>query len=167
MTRKGRSGNDSNQQCTHSLRRPRSQFTRCASCSAAAAQPSDLQTTDEHFHGRHRAAHEKMEPLVLLALFPLFYRHFSNLRPIPVIRPIVAFPLFCKHLGCFGVLEPKFTICPFQPPEWANVQFLAQKYYTTGLRNATGTNDSIFTHVQPPPPLQKEGFLQRFRGLPF
>ena len=42
----------------------------------------------------------------------LFRSHFwSNLRPIPVMRPIVVsffFPLFCRHFGCFWVL-PKLT----------------------------------------------------------
>ena len=46
--------------------------------------------------------------------FPLFRSHlWSNLRPIPVMRPIVVllgFPLFCWHFGCLCVL-PKLTIC--------------------------------------------------------
>ena len=41
-----------------------------------------------------------------------------NVRPIPVMRPIVVllgFPLFCWHFGCLWVL-PKLTICPFRTP---------------------------------------------------
>ena len=38
------------------------------------------------------------------------------------MRPIVVlllFPLFCGHFGFLGLLEPKTTISPFQPPQWS------------------------------------------------
>ena len=63
----------------------------------------------------------KMEPSVLVAVAPSFtVILLSNLRSMPVITPLVVFlgfPLFCRHFGCFGVLVPKTTICPFQFPK--------------------------------------------------
>ena len=47
------------------------------------------------------------------ACFPTFY---SILRPIPTKRPSVVLlgsPLFCRHVGCSWVWEPKFTIVLF------------------------------------------------------
>ena len=53
-----------------------------------------------------------MEPFVFL-VFSLCRSNFlSNLRPIPVMRPImvlVVFPLFCRHFGCLWVL-PKLSV---------------------------------------------------------
>ena len=64
----------------------------------------------------------KMEPFVLLAFFSLCKSNFlSNLRPIPVMMPIMVlfvFPLFCRHFGCLWVL-PKLTVCPFWHPLWS------------------------------------------------
>ena len=51
----------------------------------------------------------------------LFHLFEPNLRPIPVMRPVVVF--FCWHMWFFLAfrlfmgLEPKSTICPFQPPK--------------------------------------------------
>ena len=66
----------------------------------------------------------------------------SNLRPIPVMRPIMVlsvFPLFCSHFGCLWVL-PNLTVS-FSTPIMAlstlqkhcvlkeNAQFWREKYY--------------------------------------
>ena len=51
------------------------------------------------------------EPFVLLEIIPLFCGHFCPSR----------------HVGCFGALEHKFTICPFLTPKWPT-----QKYYKMG-----------------------------------
>ena len=89
----------------------------------------------------------KMEPFVLLVFFLLFYSHFwSNLRPIP--RDVAdCFPLFCRHLGSFGLfwaLGTKSTVCPFRPPKWPilhsiytafereNVEFCCEEDYKIG-----------------------------------
>ena len=53
----------------------------------------------------------KMEPFVLLAFFsPLYSIFLPNLRPIPVIRPVVVLsclPLFYRHFsGCLGLETP-------------------------------------------------------------
>ena len=45
----------------------------------------------------------------------------SNLRPIPVMRPIVVLlgSLVLRHFGCFGILGPKLHhLSFFDPPEW-------------------------------------------------
>ena len=51
---------------------------------------------------------------------PVLQRFLANLGSISVIRPVVVlfgFPLVSRHFGCFWVLEPKTTFCPFRPPK--------------------------------------------------
>ena len=41
-----------------------------------------------------------------------------RLRPIPAMRPVLVllhFPLFYRHFGCFGVLEPYSPLVLFNP----------------------------------------------------
>ena len=63
-------------------------------------------------------------------LCPVYSRFWSNLRPIPVMRPIVVlllFPCFAGIFACFGLLEPKFTICPSRPPEWPFKHYVSMR----------------------------------------
>ena len=69
----------------------------------------------------------KWNHLSFLVLFPLFY---SDLSPIwgqslwsGQLWSCWGFPLFCRHFGCFGVLERKTTICPFRPPNFKHQRF--------------------------------------------
>ena len=78
--------------------------------------------------------------------------------PICVIRPIVAMsgsPYFCEHVGCFWVLEPKFTIVLFDPPRWPSLQSTQgtcptsmRKYCKFAENTAKRTNCSIMTQVR-------------------
>ena len=82
----------------------------------------------------------------------------SNLRPIDVIRSIVVllgFSLFSRHFGCFGVWEPKFTICP----SWSQMVLLDSKtlrfermYKSTEQQRDQSEGQMIpFQHIEGPP----------------
>ena len=47
----------------------------------------------------------------------LFYVILVQVETINVMNPLVfLFPLSCRHFGCYWVLKPKITICPFWTP---------------------------------------------------
>ena len=85
----------------------------------------------------------------------LFRSHvWSNLRPIPVMRPIVVllvFSLFCRHFGGLWVL-PKLTICPFRLPEKMsnfakNATKLAKKKHQKDKCFHSHACTSQYTHI--------------------
>ena len=102
----------------------------------------------------------KMEPFILLALFPLFRSYvWSTLRPIPAMRPIVVFLVF----PCFIGISAVYGSCPSSPfvsfdphhgpfhtPNTLKMSnFDANNTIKPGNTNAKKTNGSIFTHVHP------------------
>ena len=102
----------------------------------------------------------KMEPFMLLALFPLFRSYvWSTLRPIPVMRPIVVFLVFPCLVGISAVYgccpsSPFVSFDPLHGPfhtpnTLKKSNFDAENTIKPGDTNAKRTNGSIFTLVHP------------------
>ena len=111
-------------------------------------------------HVSKYCASVKMEPFVFWRFSLCRSNFLSNLRPIPVTRPIMvllAFPCFVGISAVYGCCPN--SPCPFRHPLWP---FLHQKHYILkempklNAKNTTKlggknkrTNGSIFTHALP------------------